>query len=590
MGKLSEQRNLILAIALSLAVLLGFQYFYEIPRMEQQRTQEAMREAAGGGTASAPAPGEAARTPEAAPSGRAPAAAPSSAVTNRDAALSESPRVPIVSGRVEGSLATVGQRIDDLSLKDYKVGLEPGSPRIVLLSPPAAPQPYYAAFGWTSGDAGLKVPDADTRWQVSGDRLAPDQPVTLSWDNGQGLLFTRTVEIDANFMFTVTQRVENRGDKEVALSAWGMLSRTDTPPTLGFFILHEGPVGVLGETLRELDYDEVGEGAANATGFDSTGGWLGITDKYWLVALVPNQNDAVKARFFKDLDGSRDRYQADYLGNALTVAPGAAAQATSRFFAGAKEVRLLDAYEERLGIKKFDLAVDFGWFYFLTKPFFYFLDYIYRQTGNFGIAILLLTVCVKLVFFPLANKSYKAMSRMKALQPEIVRLREKYGEDRQKLNQEMMALYKTQKVNPAAGCLPIAIQIPVFFALYKVLFVTIEMRHAPFFGWIHDLSAPDPLLLFNLFGLIPWQPPQFLYIGIWPVLMGITMYLQQKLNPQPADPVQAKVFQFMPLFFVFLLGSFPAGLVIYWTWNNILSMAQQYVIMKRMGVPIGGKT
>ena len=592
MGNLSEQRNLVVAIVLSLAVLVGFQYFYEVPRVERQEAEEAARRAATGTEETvmpAPATGRGAETLPAGAAPTAPATVGES--ENRSSALARSPRLPIRNARVHGSLPVVGRRIDDLILNDYKVTLAKDSPDITLFSPQGAPKPYYAAFGWSSGDAELKVPDDDTVWQVSGSELAPGRPVTLTWDNGQGLVFTRVVEIDENYLITVTQRAENRGEKEVTLSPWGLIVRTDTPPTLGFFILHEGPIGVLeDESLKEIDYDDLEPDARLDKTYASTRGWLGITDKYWLVALVPDQAKGFTGGFRKRVSDSRDRYQVDYLASPVTVAAGASIDTSSRLFAGAKEVKLLDAYEDRFAIPLFDRAVDFGWFYFMTKPFFYVLDYFYRLLGNFGLAILLLTVCVKLLFFPLANKSYKAMSKMKALQPKMVQLREKYGDDRQKLNQEMMALYKNEKVNPASGCLPILIQIPVFFALYKVLFVTIEMRHAPFYGWIHDLSAPDPLYILTGFGMFPWDVPHFLAIGIWPVLMGLTMFLQQRMNPQPADPVQAKVFLFMPLFFIFLLGSFPAGLVIYWTWNNLLSMAQQYVIMRRMGVPIGGKT
>jgi YidC/Oxa1 family membrane protein insertase len=596
MGNMLEHRNLIVAIALSLAVLVGFQYFYEIPRAERQKAEAARQGAATTQETATPAPtvstaGGSAKT---VPPGAAPAAAtPGAAVeaADRAAALSATARVPILSPRVHGSLPVVGRRIDDLVLSDYKVSLDKNSPDITLFSPQGAPKPYYASFGWASGDADLKLPDDDTVWQVNGSQLAPGHPVTLTWDNGQGLVFSRVVAVDENYMFTVTQRVENRGDKEVTLSPWGLISRTDTPKTLGFYILHEGPIGVLEDnSLKEIKYKDLEVGSTNDKSFASTKGWLGITDKYWLAALVPDQNPGFTGSFRKLLIQNRDRYQIDYLSSPVTVPAGGSVESASRLFAGAKEVKLLDAYEKHLGIPLFDRAVDFGWFYFLTKPFFYVLDYFYNLLGNFGLAILLMTVCVKLLFFPLANKSYKAMSKMKALQPEMTRLREKYGDDRQKLNQEMMALYKTQKVNPASGCLPIVIQIPVFFSLYKVLFVTIEMRHAPFYGWIHDLSAPDPMLILTAFGHFPWNVPHFLAIGIWPLLMGCSMFLQQRLNPQPADPVQAKVFMFMPIFFTFLLGSFPAGLVIYWTWNNLLSMTQQFVIMKRMGVPIGRKT
>ena len=582
---MSDQRNLILAIALSLVVLLSFQYFYEPTPVSQQETQQTPSDTTPQATAPAPSTG----TAPGAPPRIAPAAVDLAAT--RRAALEQTPRLIIENSRLHGSIPTVGRRIDDLILLGYKETLAADSPDITFLSPTGTTLPYYAEFGWAAGTSDLATPDETTQWQVSGDRLSPDRPVTLRWDNGQGLRFTRIYALDENYMFTVTQRVENRGDATVTLNPWGLISRTGTPDTLGFYILHEGPIGVLGGALQEIDYDDLqsDDPKENPRTFKSRGGWLGITDKYWLAALVPDQEQDFAGRFQHFLVQQTDKYQIDYLGQQVTLQPGGTTETTNRLFAGAKEVRLLDSYEERYGIALFDRAVDFGWFYFLTKPFFYVIDYFNKLLGNFGLAILLFTVVVKLIFFPLANKSYKAMSKMKALQPEMTKLRERHGDDRQKLNQDMMKLYKEQKVNPASGCLPIVIQIPVFFALYKVLFVTIEMRHAPFFGWIHDLSAPDPLVIFNLFGLIPWDPPRFLMIGIWPIFMGISMFLQQRLNPQPADPIQAKVFMFMPLFFTFLLGSFPAGLVIYWTWNNILSMAQQYVIMKRMGVPIGNK-
>jgi len=385
-------------------------------------------------------------------------------------------------------------------------------------------------------------------------------------------------------MLTVVQKVENAGTQPVTLYPYALISRTGTPPVLGFFILHEGLLGVFDNSLKEYTYANMRDEKSGAVKFASTGGWLGITDKYWLVALVPDQAEKVEANFRHTLRDKVDKYQADYLGAARRLAPGASAESHSLLFAGAKEVRLIDAYKERYNIALFDRTVDWGWFYFLTRPIFYILDYFFTVLGNFGLAILLLTVLVKLLFFPLANKSYKSMSAMKKLQPEMMRLREQYGEDRAKLNQAMMELYKKEKVNPVSGCLPIVIQIPVFFALYKVLFVTIEMRHAPFYGWIKDLSAPDPTSVFNLFGLIPWTPPYLLMVGAWPIIMGITMYLQQKLNPQPPDPVQAKVFMMLPIVFTYMLSAFPVGLVIYWAWNNLLSIAQQWVIMRRAGV------
>jgi YidC/Oxa1 family membrane protein insertase len=396
------------------------------------------------------------------------------------------------------------------------------------------------------------------------------------------------VAVDENYMFTVTQRVENTGGEAVTLHPYALVSRHGTPQTSGFFILHEGPIGVFDNTLREVDYDELREEGVISQA--TTGGWIGITDKYWLAAVIPDQNDPVEARFVHQRSDNIDIYQTDFTGGAVAIGPGETVESTSRIFAGAKRAQLLDHYAQTYNIAHFDRAIDFGWFYFLTKPLFYFLIYIQRYVGNFGIAILVLTVVIKLLFFPLANKSYKAMSQMRRLQPEMLKLRERFGDDKMRLNQEMMALYKREKVSPASGCLPMLIQIPVFFALYKVLFVTIEMRHAPFFGWINDLSAPDPTSIFNLFGLIPVDLPQFLIIGAWPLIMGVTMYLQQKLNPQPPDPMQAKIFMMLPVIFTFMLAQFPAGLVIYWTWNNVLSIIQQWVIMRRTGGAGGGIT
>jgi len=394
-------------------------------------------------------------------------------------------------------------------------------------------------------------------------------------------LFARTISVDQNYMFTVRDSVRNSGDTPVKLLPYGLISRTGTPHVAGYYILHEGLIGYLGGSLHEVKYSSLSP-EKPLPPYDSTGGWLGFTDKYWLTSLIPPQDDAVKARFTHTVDNGVDRYQADYLGPEITVPADGATEASARFFAGAKEVNLLDAYKDS-GIPLFDRAIDFGWFYFLTKPIFLVLQFFFQILGNFGLAILLLTFCVKLLFFPLANKSYNAMSKMKLLQPEMQKLRERFPDDKARQQQEMMALYKRVGANPLAGCLPIVIQIPVFFALYKVLFVTIEMRHAPFFGWIHDLSAPDPTSFANLFGLLPFTPPQILAIGAWPLIMGLTMFLQQKLNPQPVDPVQARMFMLLPIVFTYMLAAFPAGLVIYWAWNNLLSIGQQWAIMHRRG-------
>ncbi|MSO76139.1 MAG: membrane protein insertase YidC [Alphaproteobacteria bacterium] len=563
---MDQQRNLILAIALSVAIMLGFQYFYERPKLQKQQEQAETERLSD--DRPKPAQGAAPGSTPGVPGVAAPAApAP------------EAARVAIASPRLSGSISTRGARLDDLILADYRETVARDSAKITLLNGRASTNPYYAELGWVAAGPGVAVPDGDTVWQTAAKRLTPSEPVTMSWENGAGLKFTKTFQLDENYVFAVTQTVQNSGDQPVALHAFGLVARWGTPTTLGFYILHEGPVGVINGTLKEYSYTDLKE--KNRIEDQSKGGWLGITDKYWLVALVPDQASDVKTRFGHVLRDNVDRYQVDYLGPSVSVPAGGRIEATNRIFAGAKEVRLLDAYEEKLGVARFDLAVDFGWFYFLTKPIFYVLDWMFRWLGNFGLAIMLLTVLIKLVFFPLANKSYVAMSRMKDLQPEMLKVRERHENDRQRMNQEMMALYKREKVNPAAGCLPIVIQIPVFFSLYKVLFVTIEMRHAPFYGWIKDLSVADPTHLFNLFGLIPWTPPEFLHIGVWPLIMGATMFLQTKLNPQPADPVQAKIFLFMPLIFTVMLAAFPAGLVIYWAWNNLLSIAQQWFIMRQ---------
>jgi YidC/Oxa1 family membrane protein insertase len=585
---MSDQKNMIIAIALSLVILLGFQFLYEFPKMEKEKEREAQfaasqplqtPDAPSAGTGDSTAPGVAA------PGGSvsAPAVAPAAVTAAQRAdALKATPRINIDTPALTGSISLKGGRIDDIILKQYREEVDDTSDQIRLLSPIGAPKSYYAEFGWVGAGEKVKLPGADTLWTSDRGQLTPTKPVTLTWDNGEGLVFERTFAFDEGYMVTTTQRVRNSGAAGVTLYPYGLISRSGTPTTLGFYILHEGPLGVFDGTLREVDYDDLQEGGK--VEHQSVGGWIGITDKYWLAALVPDQKAAMTYRFVHSIRDKDDRYQVDYLGAETRVEPGGSVETTSRLFAGAKEVKRLDAYSEELGIANFDLAVDFGWFYFLTKPFFYAISWLYGWLGNFGLAILAFTIFVKAVFFPLANKSYKSMAKLRELTPKLQTLREQFGDDKVRLNQEMMALYKTEKVNPAAGCLPIVVQIPVFFALYKVLFVNIEMRHAPFYGWIKDLSVADPTTLFNAFGLVPWTPPEFMLIGAWPVFMGLTMWLQQRLNPQPTDPVQAKIFMFLPLFFTFLLGTFPAGLVIYWTWNNLLSIAQQKLIMFRMGV------
>lgn len=594
---MSDHRNTIIAVVLSGLILLGWQYFYVVPQMEkQQAAQRAQQQAAQTnmpgttqpGTTAAPAGSAITPQPGAAP-GKPPAALP----VNRDAAVASSARVKIETTRLSGSIALKGGRIDDLSLTQYRVTVQPSSPAITLLSPSGAPNPYYAEFGWVGASGSTaKLPDAATEWKQEGSgALTATTPVTLTYDNGEGLTFRRTISVDDRYLFTVKDDVVNNTAAPVTLYPFALISRHGTPHIEGFYILHEGMIGVLGEQgLKEETYKNIEE--KKVATYNVTNGWLGITDKYWATTLLPDTNAKLQASFRFNQAGPQKTYQADYLLDPQTVQPGATGTANARLFAGAKETPLVDAYDKQLNLNRFELLIDWGWFYFITKPMFWTIDWLFRLVGNFGIAILLVTVLIKAIFFPLANKSYASMAKMKNVQPEMMALREKYPDDKMKQQQEMMALYKREKINPVAGCLPILIQIPVFFALYKVLFVTIEMRHAPFFGWIKDLSAPDPTNIFNLFGLLPFDPSQlpvlgpFLMLGIWPIIMGITMWIQMKLNPAPPDPTQKMIFDWMPLIFTFMLASFPAGLVIYWAWNNLLSVIQQGIIMKKNGAKI----
>jgi YidC/Oxa1 family membrane protein insertase len=585
---MQDQKNLILAIVISVVILGAYQFLYEAPRQESlQAEQQATAELTPSDPASpvtAPPTGTATAPTVTVPGGVSGSAGGAVQAAPTKADFLQGQRVKIENPRVDGSINLTGARIDDLTLKDYDVDLSADSAKITLLSPAGASQPYFADFGWIDiGGSKAPLPTAETQWTADRKQLTAESPVTLSWTNGQGLTFRRTFAIDQNYMITVTQRVDNNGDAPVTLRPYGLISRHGTPDTLGFFILHEGPLGVFNDTLKEVDYDDLQEVGKHREAVQSTGGWIGYTDKNWLTALVPDQKNRYDASFNYQAGepGQLERYQIDVLIDPVTVERGGVREVSSRLFAGAKEVALLETYQESLGIDRFDLAIDWGWFPFLTHPLWVAIDYFNKMLGNFGLAIILLTVIIKFLFLPLAYKSYVSMSKMKTLQPEMVKLRERHGDDRTKLNQEMMALYKREKVNPVSGCLPMILQIPVFFALYKVLFVTIEMRHQPFFGWIQDLSAPDPTSVFNAFGLIPFQPPDFLLIGVWPLAMGLSMYLQQKMNPQPPDPIQAKIFLFMPIFFTFLLARFPAGLVIYWTVNNVLTIGQQWFIMRR---------
>ena len=555
-----DQKRLMLAIVISIAILLGFQVL--VPRAPRPVAEQQAQQV----TQNTPSQAVPRPTGDPAAPGTQPVPVPPPTETQRSA-----PRLPVEAPRVRGSISLTGARLDDLVLRDYRTEVSPSSPQVRLLEPRFDPQPYYAQFGWTADQAGVKLPGNDTLWTASAPELTANQPVTLSWDNGAGLVFEIALSVDADFLFTAQQRVVNKGAEPVSVHPWARIRRDYTPQVAGYYILHEGLLGVLGGRLKEVSYSGAKSDGAKAGGValevTAPGGWAGITDKYWLTALIPDQQAVATSTFRHLTENNADRYQVDFLRrDAQPVAPGAEATATTRLFAGAKEVNLLDRYEKQLGAPNLDKAVDFGWFYFLTKPIFYALDWLYHLIGNFGVAILIFTVFVKLLFFPLANKSYRSMSKMKLLSPKVTELRERYKDEPAQMQKEMMALYKAEKVNPVSGCLPMVIQIPVFFSLYKVIFVTIEMRHAPFFGWVRDLSAVDPTNIFNLFGLLPFNPASvspFLHLGAWPLIMGVTMFLQQRLNPPPPDPVQARIFQFMPILFTFMLANFPVGLVIY---------------------------
>jgi YidC/Oxa1 family membrane protein insertase len=609
---MSDHKNTIIAVVLSLLVIVGWQYFIGYPQMERQRQdaqlkqqQEQSQTTPKAAQPASPQPSTA--QPAAPEVPGAPKTAASSAqaqAASRDAAIAASPRIAIETARLGGSIDLKGGRIDDLTLTQYREETDPKSPPIVLFSPSGAPEAFYAEFGWVpaAGGSTAAMPGADTIWKQQGSgALGVGRPVTLTFDNGQGLLFTRTISVDERYLFSVKDDVANKGATPVTLFPYALISRHGTPQVQGYYILHEGLVGVMGDQgLQEMTYKKI-EDAKSQT-WDVTNAWLGITDKYWAATLLPDTDAKVRARFSAGEVGGLKTYQTDYLLQPQTIAPGATGSANARLFAGAKEVSVVGidfpfgpgGYNQALHLNHFDLLIDWGWFYFITKPMFLALDYFFHLVGNFGIAILIVTVLVKILFFPLANKSYASMAKMKAVQPQMAMIKERYANDRVKQQQAMMELYKKEQINPVAGCLPIAIQIPVFFSLYKVLFVTIEMRHAPFYGWIHDLSAADPTNIFNLFGLLPFDPSVlpliggagFLALGAWPAIMGVTMWVQMKLNPAPPDPTQQIIFNWMPLIFTFMLAKFPAGLVIYWAWNNTLSVIQQSVIMHRNGAKI----
>ncbi|MDI6837794.1 MAG: membrane protein insertase YidC [Rhizobiaceae bacterium] len=604
---MENKRNYFIAIALSVLIVLAWQFFYMNPKIEAQR-QEQARIAEQAKTAPAASESPAAKpSAEAQVSGALPASGQATATATREEAIAKTARVAIDTPALSGSINLTGARFDDLKLKGYRETVDPQSPIITLFSPSDTKDGYFAELGYVAGEGAGAAPGPSTVWTLAeGDKLTQATPVTLSFTNDAGLTFTRKISVDKHYMLTVEDAIKNGGATAASVAPYGRITRYNKPTTPSVYVLHEGFLGVIGAngSLVEKKYGDVEK--ESVTNDKATGGWIGITDKYWAAALVPPQSIAYDSRFSHFADG-QPRYQADFKNDAVTVAPGQEATLKTLVFAGAKEVRVVNGYAQddswfgtlfanlRGGesadvqsyhVPRFDLLIDWGWFWFFTKPMFQLMDFFFRLVGNFGVAILLTTIVVKLLFFPLASKQYASMANMKRMQPKMEELKAKFGDDRMGLQQATMELYKTEKINPVAGCWPVLLQIPVFFALYKVIYVTIEMRHAPFFGWIQDLSAPDPTTFVNLFGLLPFDAPTFLHLGIWPIIMGITMFLQMRMNPTPPDPTQAMLFNWMPLVFTFMLGSFPAGLVIYWAWNNTLSILQQSIIMKRHGVKI----
>jgi YidC/Oxa1 family membrane protein insertase len=589
---METNRNYFVAILLSVLVLVAWQFLYVSPKIDREReAAQALQEqqaaqSAATGTQQAASPGAVSGTAPggdvASPAGGAPVVAGLS----REQALAQSARITIDTPALTGSLNLTGARIDDLRLKEYRETIDPESPIISLFNPATLTDGYFAEVGFIADAQSGPAPGPDTVWTAAaGQVLTPTTPVTLTYDNGNGLIFTRVVSVDENYLFSFEDTIANSGTATASVAGYGRITRFAKPKTQGIYVLHEGLIGVIGEEgLQEVDYSDVEDSPA-ITHAKATAGWMGITDKYWAAAVVPPQGAGFETRFAYFSDG-RTRYQSDFKSDAQAIAPGNSVTSKTLVFAGAKEVPVIEGYEKEHNILNFDLMIDWGWFYFITKPMFWLIDTLYKLFGNFGVAILATTVLVKLVFFPLANKSYVSMANMKKVQPKLEELKAKHGDDKMALQQGMMELYKKEKINPVAGCWPVLLQIPVFFSLYKVLYVTIEMRHAPFFGWIQDLSAPDPTSLFNLFGLLPYDVPSFLMIGVWPLIMGITMFLQMRMNPTPPDPTQAMIFTWMPVVFTFMLATFPAGLVIYWAWNNTLSVTQQGIIMKRQGVKI----
>ena len=556
-----DTKNVIAAISLSAAVIILYSLFFAPPVVDQKNISNDKNTSSQNSSSDAPSLAQDEKIIK----------------ISRDEALEENERILFENDKIKGSISLLGSSIDDLTFKNYTNTLN-GDDNVVLLNPKQSENGYYVETGWATTNKNIDLPNSKTLWEIEGNKkLTPNSSIKLSWKNNQNIKFTKEISIDNQYLFDIKQTIENKSDKTYNFYPYGQIIRNIAPEVTNFYILHEGLIGVFDDQLVEEDYDDIEE---KKYSINADTGWLGITDKYWIASLIPENGKSFRSDF-----DYKNKFRANFIETDATEIGANEIKTNSiRAIVAAKEVNVIDGYAETENISKFDLAIDWGWFYFIVKPLFFAIQYFFNLAGNFGIAIIMITACIRLVFFPLANYSFKSMAKMKVLQPEMTRLKELHKEDKMKLQQEMMALYKREKVNPISGCLPIFIQIPFFFAIYKVLFVTIEMRHQPFFGWIKDLSERDPTSIFNLFGLIPWDPPSFLLIGVWPCLMGVSMWMQQKLNPTPPDPVQAKIFMFFPLFLTVILAPFPAGLVIYWTINNILTMAQQYIIIKRTTV------
>jgi len=553
-----EGKNVLLAIIFSTIVLVGWATFFEPSVVQQQAEDKQISQ-----NQDLPSPSLDENEKEI------------KNEVSRNDVINNTNRIKIENANIKGSISLEGAIIDDIIFKNYNETLN-GESKVAFLNPKNFTKEYFIETGWaSSGDEKIKLPLVDTVWKAKGNKLlTPNNPVTVEWDNNEGLIFSKKIELDDKFLFKITQSIKNNSNKSFQFYPYAQINRNGKPDGRQIYILHEGFLGVFGEELVEKDYTDIEDEKFT---INSSKGWLGITDKYWLTAIVPEKGKEFKAEF----RAKKGKFKANYIIKDVKILnPGSTITNKVNTFVAAKEVAVIDGYAQQLGIEKFDLAIDWGWFYFFTKPLFFIIDYFFKLTGNFGWAIVIITALVRLIFFPLANYSFKSMAKMKILQPEMVRLKELHKDDKVKLQQEMMALYKREKVNPISGCLPVLIQIPFFFAIYKMLYVTLEMRHQPFFGWIKDLSERDPTSIFNLFGLIPWDPPTFLMIGAWPILMGISMFIQQKLNPTPPDPIQAKIFMFFPIFLTIILAPFPSGLVVYWTVNNVLTIAQQWVIMR----------